>query len=432
MQLRDDQKRCIEDLPGKPYLEACAGSGKSLLASLILSDVQEASAGTRRKCFFLTPNRDQRQSAVRGLRQGMADPFQVVGVGRPTDANPTTDDNNSFDADAEKRMEQLTEESRRRIEILEVEVDRAFGGDGCPEAPQDVKRRALEALSHARFELTKQREAILLETFEKASILCMTLDGFLQFIAGSSALSHLMEGYSVALSMIDECQLIPAEHLAAVACNSNEILCIFDRQQAMPIAAEMPRDASHARSEGSFLFSSDANVYDWQHAAGLEENQILRLWELVPADATQGAEHHSAVRCEDVQPLPEDHSRVLRCTRSTVQVRMRHLLCMRSARLRRNRHRSRSWRHDTSDVICAELVSRRRQRWAFASNCSADSTEFSKSRRHGRSRRTMPRRFVQLTARRSDFRSGSAVRHRIRRRRSHLDTYLAQQSAAAL
>ena len=288
VQLRDDQKRCIEDLPGKPYLEACAGFGKSLLASLILSDVQEASAGTRKKLFFLIPNRDQRQSAVRGLRQGMADPFQVVGVGRPTDANPTTDDNNSLDADTEKRMEQLTEESRRRIEILEVEVDRAFGGDGCPEAPQDVKRRALEALSHARFELTKQREAILLETFEKASILCMTLDGFLQFIAGSSALSHLMEGYSVALSMIDECQLIPAEHLAAVACNSNEILCIFDRQQAMPIAAEMPRDASHARSEGSFLFSSDANVYDWQHAAGLEENQILRLWELVPADATQG------------------------------------------------------------------------------------------------------------------------------------------------
>ena len=288
VQLRDDQMRCLKELHEKPYLEACAGYGKSLLASLILTDIEEATAGKRQKLFFLTPNRDQRQSAVRDLRKGMADPLQVVGIGRPSDANPTTDDHNSFDADTEIRLDELLQESKRRIEILEVEVNRAFGGDGCPEAPQDSKLRALEALAHARFELIKQREALLLETFAKASILCMTLDGFLQFIAGRSSLSHLMDGYSVALSMIDECQQIPAEHLAAVACNSNEIVCIFDRQQAMPIAAENQRDICQVRSEGSFLFSSDASVYDWHHAAGLEENQILRLWELVPADATQG------------------------------------------------------------------------------------------------------------------------------------------------
>ena len=59
VRLREDQKQCIEDLASKPYMDACAGFGKSLMGSLIMTDVNEASAGMRKKLFFLTPNRDQ-------------------------------------------------------------------------------------------------------------------------------------------------------------------------------------------------------------------------------------------------------------------------------------------------------------------------------------------------------------------------------------
>ena len=131
-------------------------------------------------------------------------------------------------------------------------------------------------------------EAVLLEAFQQAEMICMTVDGFLQFIAGKSALSHLMEGYLAALVIIDECQLLPAEHIGAIACNASEIVCFFNRAHAIPIAAEVHRAGASRSAEGCVLFSSDSNVYDWQHAAGPEDNQILRLWELLPADATQG------------------------------------------------------------------------------------------------------------------------------------------------
>ena len=282
--LHEDQKQCITDLAAKPYWEACAGMGKSFLASLIMSVVSEASAGMRKKLFFLTPNRDQRQGAVRDLRQGMVDPLKVMGFGRPADADMSKSDQNCFDAETEKQLEDLTEDQRHKIQSLEADAERVMGSN----CSQEEQRRALEALAAARFELTKQREALVLNAFERAEIICMTLDGFLQLITKKSALSHLMADYEVGLAIIDECQLFPAERIAAVACNASEIVCCFDRQQAMPIVAEVQNASASASADGCLLFSSDANVYDWQHAAGREDNQIVRVWELLPVGATQG------------------------------------------------------------------------------------------------------------------------------------------------
>ena len=110
IQLREDQKRCIEDLASRPYLEACAGVGKSIIGSLIISDVNEASVGMRKKLFFLTPNCDHRRGAMRGLRQGMVDPLEVMGFGRPAEAALARDDPRPFDEEIEKRLEDLTPE----------------------------------------------------------------------------------------------------------------------------------------------------------------------------------------------------------------------------------------------------------------------------------------------------------------------------------
>ena len=207
----------------------------------------------------------------------MVDPLKVMGFGRPADADTSRDDHSRFDVETERRLEELTEELRRKIQRLEDDAERVMEGSSSREAPQEERRRALETLAAARFELTKQREALLLDAFQQAEIICMTSDGFLQFITRNSALSHLMEGYEVALAIIDECQLIPAERIAAVACNASEIVCFFDREQAIPIVAEVQSVGASASAEGCFLFSSDTNVYDWQHAAGREDNQILRL-----------------------------------------------------------------------------------------------------------------------------------------------------------
>ena len=82
--------------------------------------------------------------------------------------------------------------------------------------------------------------------------------------------------------------VLPAQHIVAVACNASGIVCFFDRTQAILIAAELQRAGASASAEGCFLFSSDTNVYEWQHIANREDNQILRRCELLPVCAKQG------------------------------------------------------------------------------------------------------------------------------------------------
>ena len=290
--LTPEQVAYCEGLVDKKHCRAPAGSGKSTVGSgLVAAACRRAREVSRkdnrkRKVFYLTPNREQRDDALRAGREVFDNPLQAVGVGRPSDGANTEGNDVMFDSVTEAALFEKLAPIRQALEALEancMELEKAELEKAHDDTRDDsvVRRLALERFYHKRCELLKAKQAALEDAFRDVDVLYMTVDGFLQLASSASPLSNLVEGSILQLAVIDEAHQLPAARVAAVACAVEEMVSFFDDAQVIDRSCNTvfrKRDVSGEQCGGL----SRATIFNWVRCAGVEETAIERIWDWLP------------------------------------------------------------------------------------------------------------------------------------------------------
>ena len=104
------------------------------------------------------------------------------------------------------------------------------------------------------------------QLFAEADVLCMTVDGFNQAMAGRSTLSGILTNVSCCATVLDEAQNVSPNIIAAIACWTDKLHCFFDRAQYIVPDSE---DERHKDAGGLNAQIEQADTtYQWTRAIG--------------------------------------------------------------------------------------------------------------------------------------------------------------------
>ena len=283
--LSPEQNTYVRDMASKRHCMACAGSGKTTVASGVVAaflkilDSLFEKEHIRRLVVWLTPNREQRDEVCHAVRRVLENPTRAAGLGRPTGAASSCIEDITFDAATEKVLAAKLAPLQEKLDTIEAKcLELESNGD----MDFAVRRQTLELYYRTSCELRKEKEAVLEESFKNVDVLCLTIDGFLQLVSGKSALSYLINNVIIQLAIVDEAHQLEATKVAAVACCVQEMLTFFDQAQVVDCSCNTRFRKRQVRGQRA---CNEKCVYNWARCAGIEAESVERLWDFLPDEA---------------------------------------------------------------------------------------------------------------------------------------------------
>ena len=262
--LSADQKLLVGGLAkstsGVFGLAAVAGSGKTIvLTGVLLQKIPTMKLEER--MIWLVKSRKGRDEQVDLFRRFLVDPLQVASVGRRRSAGADDSDEDAWDHEIARFVDDRVNHIKTKLERLRAEMLSMPQFIQVGTEQWLVWRQTAEIMHVLSMRLHAETMLAVQEAFAKAKILVMTVGGFTQLVSGFSANDYLIKDKVFVSCAIDEAQQLDFSSVAPIAAVVRHLLLIWDPAQRIEFVRSCNAQGLDATSLPGDFFPWERSIY---------------------------------------------------------------------------------------------------------------------------------------------------------------------------
>lgn len=255
---------------------AVAGAGKTVTVTGMVLCTYPYLRDSQR-ILWIVKARKMRDEQLDVFRQYLDNPLDAIAIGRSRGSAEQDDDAGEWDPMVADFLKAKIGESLQQLQTLREELNRTPANIDINSMDGRAWREKTERMHALSIQVYAAQQAAIAELFERARIIVMTVDGYVQLASGQAGNSGLLKKLEFATCVVDESHQLEFLLVAPVAARMRHMVFLWDQAQRM----EFTRNCN---AKGKDAVAKAGDFYSWERA--IYGGSMTPVWTCMNSGAT--------------------------------------------------------------------------------------------------------------------------------------------------